>query len=306
MKHKIILIITLIICSTTFGQITEANYKIYSTKLQKEVSIKDIIIEMENNDVLFYGEEHNDSVTHFLEYKILEEMNIKFPNKIALSLEMFDREVQRIMNEYLSGLILEKHFKKDARVWSNYSDYRQMVELAKKNKFSVLCANAPTRYTNIAGRFGQKALEKLSLEAKKYIAPLPYDTATGLYHDKLSPLSTQNMKQVSDSSTSKMPANKMQSFNLVMAQSLWDATMAYTIFEYSKQNIGIKIFHVNGRFHSDEKFAVVTQLKKYSPKTKILNISSFSDDSFPNIDWEKYKHLGDYIIITDPKVPRTY
>ena len=63
---------------------------------------------------------------------------------------------------------------------------------------------------------------------------------------------------------------------------------------------------VNGKFHSDEGFAAVAQLSNYSPKTNILIISSESDENFPNIKWDEYKKNGDYIIITDPKVPRTY
>ena len=63
---------------------------------------------------------------------------------------------------------------------------------------------------------------------------------------------------------------------------------------------------VNGKFHSDEGFAIVTQLRKYSPKTKSLIISTASDDSFPIIDWSAYKKFGDYMIITDPQVPRTF
>ena len=94
--------------------------------------------------------------------------------------------------------------------------------------------------------------------------------------------------------------------SFIMGQSLWDATMAYSISEYLAKNPGQKIFQVNGRFHSDERFAVVEQLKKYSPEAKVLVISSGSDDTFPKIDWDKFKHLGDYIIITDPKVPKSY
>ena len=63
---------------------------------------------------------------------------------------------------------------------------------------------------------------------------------------------------------------------------------------------------VNGRFHSDEGFAVVTQLHNYRPKVKTLVVSSGSDEAFPNIKWDNYKKDGDYIIITDPKVPKTY
>lgn len=98
----------------------------------------------------------------------------------------------------------------------------------------------------------------------------------------------------------------MMGFDLVVAQSLWDATMAYSISEYLKAHPAKKVMQVNGRFHSEQGFAVVAQLRKYSPKTKILIVSSASDDNFPNIDWSKYKDLGDYILITDPKVPKTF
>lgn len=284
------------------AQLTENNYRIYSVKLAREVSIADIVTDMANNDVLFYGEEHNDSVTHFLEYKILESLNNTFAGNITLSMEMFERDVQDVMNEYLNSDIREKNFKKDSRAWSNYRDYRPMVELCKSKKLDVICANAAGRYTNLVGRKGQNALMALPAESKKYFAPLPYDTASGKYYDKLVGLFDKG----SSKKKKKDSNSNMESFSLVMAQSLWDATMAYSIADYFKTHPTKKIFQVNGRFHSDEYFAAVTQLKKYSPEIKYLVISSGSDKDFPHIDWEKHKHLGDYIIITDPKVPTTY
>lgn len=99
----------------TFAQITEANYKIYSTKLNKEINLNDIVEEMKNYNVLFFGEEHNDSVAHFLEHKIFEKLHQSFSNNTTLSMEMFDRDVQTVMNEYLQISIREKNFTKDAR-----------------------------------------------------------------------------------------------------------------------------------------------------------------------------------------------
>lgn len=291
------------------AQVTEANYRIYSVKLGKEVTLKDIADDMKNFDVLFFGEEHNDSVTHFLEQKMQVLLYEQFTNQLALSMEMFDRDVQTVMNEYLTSDIREKTFKKDARVWSNYRDYRPMIEFAKKNKMDVVCANAASRYTNLVGRKGQSALMALTQESKRFFAPLPYDTASGAYYDKLMGL-TNHAPTPTVNDTSKKVAPPlmmgMGNFNLVMAQSLWDATMAYSIFEYLKSHKGYKVMQVNGRFHSDEGFAAVTQLKKYNKKLKPLIISTGTDESFPNIDWSKYKTQGDYIIITDPKVPKTY
>ena len=308
---------TLLICSIfilsfqSYGQITEKNYRVYCTKLGKEVTLNEIVEEMKNYDVLFYGEEHNDSVTHYLENKMFELLYAKYNSNIAVSMEMFDRDVQIVMNEYLSGSIREKNFNKDARIWSNYRDYKPMVKFAKKNKLDVICANAPSRYTNLSGRKGQKALMELSADAKKFFAPLPYDTATGKYYEKLMSLTKHDAATpVAFADTAKkapaMPPMGMGGFSLVMGQSLWDATMAFSISEYLKKNAGKKVMQINGRFHSDEGFAVVTQLKKYSPKKKSLIISTGSDDTFPNIDWSTHKQNGDYIIITDPSVPKTY
>jgi hypothetical protein len=181
-----------------------------------------------------------------------------------------------------------------------------MIEFAKNNKLDVICANAPSRYTNLAGRKLQKALMDLPKESKKFFAPLPYDTAMGKYYEKLLEMSGHGLSKTTDTSKVKAPVMSMGSFNLIMAQSLWDATMAYSIAEYVKAHPTKKVLQVNGRFHSDEGFAVVTQLKKYNPKIKALILSSGSDDSFPNIDWSKQTQTGDYIIITDPAVPKTY
>ena len=157
------------------------------------------------------------------------------------------------------------------------------------------------------GRKGQQALLELPKESKKHFAPLPYDTAAGKYYEKLMKLTSHSVAPASDTAIKKTPAMPpMGGFNLIMGQSLWDATMAYSISKYLKQNKDKKVMHVNGRFHSDEGFAVVTQLKRYSPKIKSLIISAGTDGSFPNIEWNKHKHLGDYIIITDPGVPKTF
>jgi uncharacterized iron-regulated protein len=220
-------------------------------------------------------------------------------------MEMFDRDVQPVMNEYLQGFIREKNFKKDARSWSNYKDYRPMVEFAKEKKLPVVCANAPSRYTNMAGRLGQESLQRLPKETQQWFAPLPYDTASGAYYEKLTGLSL-HAPATADTAKKKLPAMNMGNFNLVVAQSLWDATMAYSIASYWKANKKKKIFQVNGKFHSDERFAIVTQLSKYAPKAKVIVISSASDEKFPDIQWSDYQKEGDFVIITDPSIPRTY
>ena len=305
--QKIIGISLIFGSSQLIGQISSDNYRIYSVKTGTEVSLSAIVDDMANYDVLLYGEEHDDAVTHFIEAQLLTLMFTQYGENMALSLEMFDRDVQPVMDEYLQGGIREKHFTKDARVWSNYTDYKPLIEYAKTNSIPVVCANAASRYTNLAGREGQKALMALPESSKPFMAPLPYDTASGKYYEKLVELTRHDPITSTDSTGKQIaPVAMMGGFNLIMGQSLWDATMAYSIAEYLKANKGKKVLQINGRFHSDEGYAIVTQLKNYNKKLKPLIISAGPDLSFPEIDLKQFSYLGDYIIITDPAVPKSF
>lgn len=287
--------------------LTEANYKVFDTASNKEVTLDDVVMAMQDYDVLLFGEEHNDSVAHYLQAQMFERMHKAFSTQLAISMEMFDRDVQHVMDEYLGGHIREKHFKKDARVWSNYKDYQPMVLYAKEHGLDVICANAASRYTNLAGREGQAALGKLPKLTRAYMAPLPYPVASGPYYDKLMRFMYGDDHMASDT-TSAAPAMSMGGFDLITAQSLWDATMAWSIASYLKKkpNRKKKVLQLNGRFHSDEYMAIYTQLKQYNPKLRVLVISSFSDEDFDNPNWESHKINGNFIFLTDPQVPKSY
>src|SRR5476651_1785275 len=98
----------------------EQHYKIYSTAKQKIVALDDIVNDMSNADVLFFGEEHNDSTGHYLEQALFKKLADKYPGKIALSVEMFETDCQNVLNEYMDGFIREKNFITEARAWHNY------------------------------------------------------------------------------------------------------------------------------------------------------------------------------------------
>ena len=300
------IILLLAFCPLFVGaqeKLTEANYRIYSVKLAKEVTVKGIVQDMKDHDVMFFGEEHNDSVAHFLEKAVLELLQLKFGAELALSMEMFDRDVQPIMNEYLKGFMREKNFIKDARAWSNYPDYKPLVLFAKESNMDVICANAPGRYAYLAGKRGTKGLEDLPSESKANFAPIPYDTATGEYLTRLADMAGHGPASATlDAKTSSAPG-----FNLNAAQSMWDATMAYSIAQYLKKNKEKKVMHITGKYHCDGGLGEVSQLKSFNSKAKPLIISaSIGDDAYPTVDWGKYKKDGDFIIVTDPNVPKTY
>ena len=54
------------------AQEMSSDYKIYDVKKQKLISIDDIVADMGQADVLFFGEDHNDSVGHYLKQHFSE------------------------------------------------------------------------------------------------------------------------------------------------------------------------------------------------------------------------------------------
>jgi uncharacterized iron-regulated protein len=268
------------------------HYKIYDTHNKQIISLDKIVSDMVGADVLFFGEEHNDSVCHYLENKVFRALHAQYGDQLVLSMEMFETDNQLALNEYLEGKIDEIRLSKDARLWNNYKDYRPMVEYAKQNNIPVIAADPPRRYVSLVTKRGMKALDSLSKDAKKFLPPLPYDTLTGRYREKFIDIMKGG------------PGGN--SPNIYYSQSLWDAGMSYSIYKFLKENKHKKIFHCVGGFHTEEKLGTAAQLQMRNKKLKIMNISSFSDASFNNPDWEKFSYKADYIILTDPGLKKTF
>lgn len=262
-------------------------YKIYSVEQRSEISLEELINNLQKKDVIFFGEEHNDSVAHVLEWLLLQGLHQQQKRETILSMEMFQSDVQLVLDEYRKGLISESNLQKDGRLWNNYKDYRPLVEYARENGLYISAANAPTRYTNRVTHSGLESLNSLTKAARSLLAPLPVDTLTGAYYQKFSGLMGGH--------------EGMGTSRFYQAQNLWDATMAWHIARLMKRRHAKKqVLHLNGRLHSDEQLGVYEQLVRYSPKLRFTNISAFSDASITAPQWDKWQMLGDFIIITRP------
>jgi uncharacterized iron-regulated protein len=278
------------------GQTNEATYRIFDAK-GNPASLDKILEGIGQADVVFLGENHDDATAHALQLQIFKSAVEKYTaeRKVALSLEMFERDVQTVVDEYLNNLITENHFLLSSRPWNNYKqDYRPLVELAKTRKLPVIAANAPRRYINMVSRGGREALNALSPGAKKWLAPLPYNQASEQYSAKFKALMGGS------------PESSMGLGKILDSQSLWDATMSYSIAEFLKANKKSLVVHLNGAFHTENRLGTAEQLLKFRPKTRVLVVTMRYETDFTNFDQAKHQNLGDFVILTDAKVPRSF
>ncbi len=277
----------------TFGQANPEHYRVYDAS-GNPATFDQIIEAVGRNEVVFLGEMHDDAVGHAVQFEIFKAAVEKYGSTrpVALSLEMFERDVQMVVNEYLTGLISEKKFMDDSRPWGNYkTDYRPLVELAKEKNLKVIAANAPRRYVNMVSRGGRDKLNGLSKEAKNFLPPLPYAKASEAYSKKFKAL------------MGAAPEAQMGIDNILDSQSLWDAGMAYNISKGVVKN-GL-IVHLNGAFHTENRLGTLEHFLRYKKKAKALVVTMRYEKDFKSFDKAKHTDLGDFVILTDAGQPRS-
>ena len=287
---------------STLGKL---DYRIYDS-FGNEATLCVLVESIRNSDVAFLGEIHTDVVAHRLEALLLE---MTFDENLSLSLEMFETDVQFVLDEYLAGLINEEHFLKSSRAWENYnSDYRPMVEFSKNNNVNVIAANAPSRYVNMVSRLGKDSLLALSEETKKFLPPLPYPDASLGYEERFkATMSFHNFTSQSSNSSQDAHGNEMEAdesevfqdhlTKFLAAQSLWDTSMAWSIASHLRANPGGRVMNINGSFHTDYSLGIPEHLDMYLPGLKTTTISIVPSQQFPEFN-KSMKNLADFIIIT--------
>ena len=152
----------------------------------KPSNLTELVRAAADSDVVLFGEVHDDAEAHRLELWLFKQLHIMHSHtrQIFLSLEMFETDVQDVLDEYMLGLIQESDFVTDARAWKNYEDYRALIEYAKHHRIPVIAANAPRRYVAAVGKRGSSALSSLPPSSHSHLPPLPLAPASAGYQAK--------------------------------------------------------------------------------------------------------------------------
>jgi uncharacterized iron-regulated protein len=288
MKYSVVLLYLSIFLNLS-GQDNPA-YKVF-TGDGKKADFGDMVKAASKSDVVFFGELHDNPISHWLELELTRSLFGIKGKDLILAAEMFETDNQLIIDEYLSDLIKESSFEGEVRKWNNYqTDYKPLLNFAKDNGLKFVASNIPRHYASMVSSGGFEALQKVSSEGLKYIAPLPieYDAELPCYKDMLS-----------------MTGGPMghSSENLPKAQAIKDATMANSIVKYRQP--GQTILHFNGSYHSDRYMGIIWYLNKYSPGLKVTTITTILQDDINKLGDED-KAKADFVIVVPSSMTRTY
>jgi uncharacterized iron-regulated protein len=283
-----VLFLGIIITLQSYSQDNPA-YKVFTGEGKKS-HYETIIRDISKSDFVFFGELHDNPIAHWLELEVTKSLfDIKTKN-LVLAAEMFETDNQILIDEYFAGIIKESSFETEARLWSNYgTDYKPLLNFAKQNGLSFVASNIPRRYASVVSAGGFEALQKVSSDGLKFIAPLPieYDPELSCYKDMLS-----------------MGGGPMghASPNLPKAQAIKDATMANSILKNWQK--GQIVLHFNGSYHTDKYLGIIWYLKKHNPDAKVSTITTVQQDDISKLN-DEYKGSADFIIVVPSSMTKT-
>lgn len=284
MKKYIVSIVVLFITVSVFAQ-TKTPFVLYNSK-GKKVSYKKMIRVLAQNDIVLFGEYHNNAIAHWLQLSVTKDLFEK--RKLTLGAEMFEQDNQKVLNDYLQGKINAKGLDSLARLWKNYpTDYAPLVNFAKENNIPFTATNIPRKYAALVSKKGFTGLDSLTAQEKSWIAPLPmaYDPELPGYKNMVAMMGGHGGE------------------NLPKAQASKDATMAH--FIVTTQVPGSLFIHYNGSYHSENYEGIGWYLAKNNPLLKIKTITTVSQKNIHNLEAENL-NKAHYIICVDADMTNTY
>ncbi|MEM7415419.1 MAG: ChaN family lipoprotein [Gemmatimonadota bacterium] len=272
-----------------------ANYRVYTSGGDSS-SLQSIVSRALGEDVLLVGEEHGDLIGHRIEAVLLEAVidtvagGAGAGRPVVLSMEMFERDVQLVVDEYLDDLVTEAHFMSSSRPWTDYEvRYRPLVEAARGAGVPVVAANAPRRYVNRVTRQGPWALEELSADARAFLPPIPYPLASPAYRAEWDAIMSEYQHAAQDEEAND---------RMLAAQALWDASMGHAITEALVEHLGALVVHYAGSFHVDHGLGIPERIADYRPGTRVTTVVIRPVEDVNAWVSEDHTGLGDFVILT--------
>ena len=253
---------------------------IFSGATGEKVAVTDLVHELSSRDVVFLGEEHDNTEGHRLQLQVVKGLHGARPD-LVISLEMFERDVQGVLDDYLRGRIDEATFLEHSRPWNNYAGhYRPVVEYAREHGLDVIAGNAPRRSARKVAQGGG--------DPSAHVA-----RSTTASKDRYWELFKDAMKD----HPGEVPEKALE--RMYAAQCMKDDTMAESIADYLQGRPHRKpmVVHLCGKFHSDYGLGTVARLLRRRPLTSVGVVTMVSAEDVKKVEVKEHLDKGHFVFV---------
>ena len=162
MANAICLIVLTTLCVVASARAGDGRAEFWVDLLSAEpvAQPEEMWADLRDSDVIYMGEFHDLERHHRMEVEVLREI-LKGNRPVVLGLEQIERRNQDQLDRYNAG---ELNFEKLAEAinwkdqWSNYADYRPLLEAAHEGGARIVGLNAPRDVIHAIGKSGLEAL----------------------------------------------------------------------------------------------------------------------------------------------------
>ncbi len=281
---------------------------------QQPITTAQLAQELSDRDVVFIGELHSHSASHYLQIQVLAAM-FQNNSNLILSMEQFERDKQAVVDKYLGDKIGEQTLIAQGNAWPNYaSDYRPLIEFAKARQIPVIAANAPKALVRCIAQKGPDVVDRLPEQQRAYLADDLTQSSTayqakfrrvmagsGTWHGQPKPKHKPKSHGSHGHGHGERNGKLSNSFYAQLAR---DNTMAESIAKALDTHPNHQVVAINGAFHSDGRLGTVDALKRLKPNVSITVLSPY-EWSADAPDLAAAAKQGDYIY-TIQTMPKRY
>lgn len=266
-------------------------HRVYFADKKRWADVETLAAAAAKSDVVFVGEQHDDGGTHRMELALLDAIGRR-RSDVVVALEMFERDVQVVLDSYLAGTITEDAFLKASRPWPNYAnDYRPLVEYAKARGWKVIAGNVPRKIASGVFSKGLASVQQLPDSSRRWAA-----TDFNCPNDKYAERVAATLKDHPGPAPSAEEMKRMGEL-IYQSQCVKDETMAESIVR-ARGNGSPLVIHYNGAFHSDYGQGTAERVRRRLPKAKVLVVSAIPVADLDAVEGKPDRKLGEWLIYT--------
>jgi uncharacterized iron-regulated protein len=276
--------------------------RVYHTGRQLFTDFEAMLADISHADVVFVGEQHDDPNTHRLELAILEGL-ARRRGEVTVSLEMFERDVQGSLDQFLLGQVRESDFLASARPWPRYAtDYKPLVDFAMAHHWPVVAANVPRTLAADVSKSGLGALANLPEPQRIWVAEDLQCPTDDDYFARFARAMSGHPD--TGGAPGQSPTEARQTLErFYFAQCLKDETMGESIARaYDAATRGGRqplVVQFNGAFHSDFDEGTAARAARRLPGKRVVVLSILPVDDLDTLQpGEADRRRADYLIYT--------
>jgi len=264
---------------------------IYSTNKRSFINFDSMIADLNNYDVVYLGEQHDDLTHHQSQKNIMKAVSSNV-GPVAVGLEFIKWTEQETLNKYVHGQISKDEFLKTIDWGNNFSFdfYDPLIQVAHESGGHAFGINAPQWLTKKIANDGINSLTSYEFT----FMPMHFQLGNELYF--------KMFKEAMEDMDHPIPPSFLN--NLFEVQSVWDETMSFYAVLNLKHSF-TPFFIIVGNFHIAYKLGSPASIRsRLLPNQTVatvyhVNAKGMSEAMIQATikKHEVYGDLADYIVL---------